>query len=135
MTVEMVEPGVLDKCSLRAMGLIDSSRPASRCTSRCTGLSSDSMSEPIDITLPKMPDCWESCGNCAGEAILVTEVLVEPGEWVWCDDPLIMIESDKTLIDIPAPKSGRVVELLVEEGQEVEVGDLLLRLDPGASPP
>lgn len=93
------------------------------------------MTASVPITLPQMPDCWESCGNCAGEAIRVTELLVREGEWVWCNDPLLMIESDKTLLDIPAPQSGKVVELLVEEGDEIEVGQLLLRLDTGAPRP
>ena len=37
------------------------------------------------------------------------------------EDPLITLESDKATMDVPAPTSGAVTELLVKVGDEVEV--------------
>jgi acetyl-CoA carboxylase biotin carboxyl carrier protein len=41
-------------------------------------------------------------------------------------DPLIIIEAMKTMNQIPAPRSGTVVQILIEDGQPVEYGAPLL---------
>jgi acetyl-CoA carboxylase biotin carboxyl carrier protein len=40
-------------------------------------------------------------------------------------DPLIIIEAMKTMNQIPAPRSGTVLQILVEDGQPVEYGEPL----------
>jgi dihydrolipoamide dehydrogenase len=59
----------------------------------------------------------------------VIEVLVSPGDTVAAEDPLIVLESDKASMDVPAPQSGTVVELLVEVGDKVSKGTPILTLD------
>jgi 2-oxoglutarate dehydrogenase E2 component (dihydrolipoamide succinyltransferase) len=56
------------------------------------------------------------------------------GDWVEADETICEISTDKIDTDVPAPASGRVVELLVEEGQTVAVGTLLARIATDASP-
>jgi pyruvate/2-oxoglutarate dehydrogenase complex dihydrolipoamide acyltransferase (E2) component len=56
------------------------------------------------------------------------------GDWVEADEPIVEISTDKVETEIPAPSSGRVVEILVEPGQTVEVGVVLARIDGGARP-
>jgi acetyl-CoA carboxylase biotin carboxyl carrier protein len=41
-------------------------------------------------------------------------------------DPLVIIEAMKTMNQIPAPRSGTVMQILVEDGQPVEYGEPLL---------
>jgi acetyl-CoA carboxylase biotin carboxyl carrier protein len=41
-------------------------------------------------------------------------------------DPLVIIEAMKTMNQIPAPRSGTVLQILVEDGQPVEYGEPLL---------
>ena len=66
----------------------------------------------------------------------VTEATVaswykQPGEAVNADEPLVELETDKVTVEVPAPTSGTVAEILVKEGETVEVGTLLGMLGEG----
>lgn len=77
-----------------------------------------------------MPECWESCGACSAEAVLVCDIHVAPGGWVDRDAPMIPLETDKTTLDIPAPRSGRVTTPHIGIGDPVTEGTLILTLEP-----
>jgi acetyl-CoA carboxylase biotin carboxyl carrier protein len=51
---------------------------------------------------------------------------VDIGSQVKAGDPLVIIEAMKTMNQIPAPRSGTVLQILVEDGQPVEYGEPLL---------
>ena len=51
---------------------------------------------------------------------------VEVGDTVRQGDTLMIIEAMKTMNQIPAPRSGKVAKILVEDGQPVEFGEPLL---------
>ncbi len=70
------------------------------------------------------------------ENVDVIEIYVSPGDVVNADDPIIVLESEKASMDIPTPKGGKVVSVLVKEGDTVSEGDAVLELetDAGASP-
>jgi pyruvate dehydrogenase E2 component (dihydrolipoamide acetyltransferase) len=92
----------------------------------------DKTAAVVDVRLPGLPDCWDSCGNCSDGELTVVEVLVAPGDEVGPDDPVLVLETDKTTLDIPADRAGRVIELQVAVGDRVSEGQLLLRLIPAA---
>jgi acetyl-CoA carboxylase biotin carboxyl carrier protein len=54
---------------------------------------------------------------------------VEVGSQVKAGEPLIIIEAMKTMNQIPAPRSGTVVQILVEDGQPVEYGEPLMIIE------
>ena len=58
--------------------------------------------------------------------------LVQVGDEVKEDDPILEISTDKVDTEVPSPFTGQVISLLVKEGETVEVGASLLELD-GAS--
>jgi pyruvate dehydrogenase E2 component (dihydrolipoamide acetyltransferase) len=80
----------------------------------------------------KLPDLGE--GVREGE---IARWLVEVGQEVAEDDPLVEIQTDKTTVEIPSPAGGRVGEILVAEGEVVPVGTPLVVIgsDTGASEP
>jgi len=51
---------------------------------------------------------------------------VDVGSQVKAGDPLLIIEAMKTMNQIPSPRSGTVVQVLVEDGQPVEYGQPLM---------
>ena len=59
----------------------------------------------------------------------IIEILVNHGDQINVDDPLITVESDKASMDIPTNVSGTVVELKVSVGDKVSEGSKLLTLD------
>jgi acetyl-CoA carboxylase biotin carboxyl carrier protein len=53
------------------------------------------------------------------------EPFVKVGDTVTAGQTLMIVEAMKTMNPIPAPKAGRVLEILVEDGQPVEFGEPL----------
>ncbi|MSP43728.1 MAG: 2-oxoglutarate dehydrogenase complex dihydrolipoyllysine-residue succinyltransferase [Alphaproteobacteria bacterium] len=67
----------------------------------------------------------------------VTEATVakwfrQPGEPVNADDPLCALETDKVTLEVPAPANGALEQILVQEGETVEVGTILASFVAGA---
>ena len=79
----------------------------------------------------KMPKLGESVTTGT-----VTRWLVAPGDTVDFDDPLLEVSTDKVDSEIPSPFSGVLLEIMVPEGETVDVGADLARIgEPGAEAP
>jgi pyruvate dehydrogenase E2 component (dihydrolipoamide acetyltransferase) len=74
----------------------------------------------------KLPDLGE--GVAEGE---IARWLVEVGQHIEEDDPLVEINTDKTTVEIPSPASGTVARILVAEGELVPVGTPLVHIGDG----
>lgn len=83
----------------------------------------------IEIRMPKYPECWSTCGQCAAGDIFVLEVFVQPGDHLDADDNIISIETGKVALDIPCPWPGTVAGVFVEVGDKPSEGELLITLD------
>lgn len=72
-----------------------------------------------------------------GESITEVEIaewLVSTGDYVEKDQEIAEIDSDKATLALPSEESG-VIELLVEDGEVVQVGQVIARVDTSASAP
>ena len=78
----------------------------------------------------KLPDLGE--GLTEGE---VARWLVEEGQDIAEDDPLVEIQTDKTTVEIPSPAAGKVARILVREGEVVPVGTVLVVIGDDAAAP
>ncbi len=54
------------------------------------------------------------------------------GEAVTADEPLVELETDKVTVEVPAPASGRLESIAVDEGETVAVGTVLGQVGSGA---
>jgi len=77
----------------------------------------------------RLPDLGE--GLTEGE---IARWLVEEGEEIAEDAPLVEIQTDKTTVEIPSPAAGRVAKILVAEGDVVPVGTVLVVIGDGELP-
>ncbi|MEC9483007.1 MAG: biotin/lipoyl-containing protein, partial [Halomonas sp.] len=59
----------------------------------------------------------------------IIEIAVSEGDVIAPEDTMITLESDKASMDVPAPKGGKVVKILVKEGDTVSEGDDILELE------
>lgn len=57
--------------------------------------------------------------------VAVVEVYVSVGDEIEAEAPLISLESDKAVMDVPSPVSGKITELKVAEGDTVNTGDVI----------
>jgi pyruvate dehydrogenase E2 component (dihydrolipoamide acetyltransferase) len=81
----------------------------------------------IDVVMPQM-------GVSVSEGT-ITRWLKQPGEAVAQDEPLLEISTDKVDTEVPSPGGGVLHEILVQEGETVEVGTRLAVIAPeGAAP-
>lgn len=87
------------------------------------------MSTRREIRMPKFPECWESCGNCAQGDIFILEVFVQPGDQIERDDNILTLETGKVALDIPSPYTGRVLEVFITAGDHIDQGALLMILE------
>jgi pyruvate dehydrogenase E2 component (dihydrolipoyllysine-residue acetyltransferase) len=78
----------------------------------------------------KLPDLGE--GLTEGE---IARWLVEEGQDIAEDDPLVEIATDKTTVEIPSPAGGTVSRILVGEGEVVPVGTVLVVIGGDAAAP
>ena len=79
----------------------------------------------MDIKVPAM-------GESVTEGTLANW-LVKPGQAVKQDDPIAEIETDKVAIEVPAPAAGVITEHLVKEGETVQIGKIIAKLQEGAT--
>jgi pyruvate/2-oxoglutarate dehydrogenase complex dihydrolipoamide acyltransferase (E2) component len=87
------------------------------------------LTRPVEIRMPKFPECWETCGNCGSGDVYVIEVHAKPGDLLRADDNLITLETGKVALDIPTPHAGRVVDIRVVEGDRLAEGDLIALIE------
>ncbi|ADG90020.1 dihydrolipoamide acetyltransferase family protein [Thermobispora bispora] len=77
----------------------------------------------------KLPD--------VGEGLTEAEIVkwhVAPGDTVTVNQTIVEIETAKAVVELPCPFEGKVAELLVAEGQTVEVGTPIISVRTGDAP-
>ena len=71
-----------------------------------------------------LPDLGEGI-----EGAEISEVAVDFGDTVTTEDTILVLESDKASMEIPAEVNGTVIEILVAPGDEVKTGQLLIKVE------
>jgi 2-oxoglutarate dehydrogenase E2 component (dihydrolipoamide succinyltransferase) len=79
----------------------------------------------MDVTMPQL-------GETVTEGT-ITRWLKQVGEHIDADEPLFEVSTDKVDSEVPAPSAGYLTEILVPEGETVEVGTRLAVVSEGAS--
>jgi pyruvate/2-oxoglutarate dehydrogenase complex dihydrolipoamide acyltransferase (E2) component len=80
-----------------------------------------------DVVMPQM-------GVSVSEGT-ITKWLKQPGETIARDEPLLEISTDKVDTEVPSPAEGILTEIVVPEGETVEVGTVLARIGPAGAAP
>jgi len=78
------------------------------------------MSKIVNVEVPDIGDFTD---------VDIIEVLVNKGDIIAKEDPLITLESDKASIEIPSPSAGTVKEVLVKVNDKVNQGSPILTLE------
>jgi 2-oxoglutarate dehydrogenase E2 component (dihydrolipoamide succinyltransferase) len=78
----------------------------------------------IDVKVPVLPESVE-------DATIATWHK-KPGDSIRRDENLVDLETDKVVLEVPAPADGKVLELKADEGDTVHSGDLIAVIEEGA---
>ena len=84
------------------------------------------MTKIVEVAVPDIGDY---------KNVPVIELLVKPGDSIAKDDSLIVLESDKATMEIPAPIAGTVKDLRLKVGDKVSAGATILSLSVDAEAP
>jgi len=82
---------------------------------------------PIELKIPVV-----------GESITevqISEWLKAEGDTVQKDEPVAVIDSEKTTFELAAPESGTLAKILHKVGDTVNVGEVVAQIEPGGAPP
>jgi pyruvate dehydrogenase E2 component (dihydrolipoamide acetyltransferase) len=75
----------------------------------------------LEITVPEVSEGIE-----AGTVVTIS---VAVGDQVEADQTLLELETDKAVVAIPSPQAGKISEIKVNEGDQVEVGAVIMVMD------
>ena len=79
----------------------------------------------IDINVPTL-------GESVSDAT-IARWIKKAGDAVAADEPIVELETDKVTLEVPSPVAGKLGEIIAAEGETVEVGALLARVEEGAA--
>ena len=74
-----------------------------------------------EVCLPEVGENIES-----GE---VVKVKVSVGEEIELDQPIVEVETDKAIFEVPSTEAGKVTEILVKEGDEIKVNGVIIKVE------
>src|SRR3989304_4732722 len=85
---------------------------------------------PLVLAMPNLTDILLPAEQTEGTTNVVGKWFKRVGDAVALNEPLLEITTDKVTVEIPAPADGVLVEILKQEGAEVEPGSVLGRIGP-----
>src|SRR5439155_25635770 len=77
----------------------------------------------------KLPELGENIHQ--GDLV---RLMVAPGATVSEGEPVMELETDKAVVEVPSSVSGTVKEVLVKQGEKIKVGQVIFTVDNGARP-
>jgi 2-oxoglutarate dehydrogenase E2 component (dihydrolipoamide succinyltransferase) len=80
---------------------------------------------PVELVVPSV-----------GESITEVEIgdwLRHPGDVVNQDDPVVVIETEKVTVELPAPVAGKITTMLKQKGEKASVGDVIGYMEPNGT--
>jgi pyruvate dehydrogenase E2 component (dihydrolipoamide acetyltransferase) len=92
---------------------------------------------PVAVPAPAVSSASEfrlpELGENIDQGDLV-RLMISPGSKVSEGQPVMELETDKAVVEVPSSVTGTVKEIRVKEGQKVKVGQVLFTLEGGAQP-
>ena len=91
---------------------------------------------PVAATAPTASAVVEvNVPDIGSDEVNVTEIMVKVGDNVEVDQSIINVEGDKASMEVPAPIAGVVKEILINVGDKVSTGKLIMKFETASSAP
>jgi pyruvate dehydrogenase E2 component (dihydrolipoamide acetyltransferase) len=107
-----------------------SAAPASTAPALGTSASAATTSETAGPTEFRLPELGENISQ--GDLV---HLMISPGTKVSEGQPVMELETDKAVIEVPSSISGVVKEVRVKQGEKIKVGQVIFTLEGAAAPP
>ncbi|MBX2803766.1 MAG: 2-oxoglutarate dehydrogenase complex dihydrolipoyllysine-residue succinyltransferase [Myxococcales bacterium] len=80
----------------------------------------------VDVTIPQIGESINT--------VFIARWIKKPGDVVSSGESIVELDSDKASMEVPSPSGGVITETLAAEGDEVEIGSIVARIDESATP-
>ena len=91
---------------------------------------------PVAATAPTASTIVEvNVPDIGSDEVNVTEIMVKVGDSVEVDQSIINVEGDKASMEVPAPIAGVVKEILINVGDKVSTGKLIMKFETASAAP
>lgn len=111
-------------------GEIKETKEANATSSQAPSMAASNQSQPTSTSA----EATYTLPDLGVDTAEISEWLVKEGDTVTAEQPLVLVESDKASVEVPAPVSGKIVKFLVNAGDTVTNGqDFIVMASQAAS--
>jgi len=95
---------------------------------KATTAQSSVPTETAEVAEFKLPELGENVHQ--GDLV---RLMVSPGTRISAGQPVMELETDKAVVEVPSSVTGTVNEVMVKQGEKIKVGQVIFTLEPGAT--
>ncbi|KKZ58867.1 pyruvate dehydrogenase complex dihydrolipoyllysine-residue acetyltransferase [Haemophilus haemolyticus] len=136
MEVPAPEAGVVKEVLVKVGDKVTTGTPMLVLEAAGAAPAAEAPAAPVAATAPTASAVIEvNVPDIGSDEVNVTEIMVKVGDSVEVDQSIINVEGDKASMEVPAPIAGVVKEILINVGDKVSTGKLIMKFETASSAP
>ena len=136
MEVPAPEAGVVKEVLVKVGDKVTTGTPMLVLEAAGTAPATEAPAAPVAATAPTASAVVEvNVPDIGSDEVNVTEIMVKVGDSVEVDQSIINVEGDKASMEVPAPIAGVVKEILINVGDKVSTGKLIMKFETASAAP
>ena len=136
MEVPAPEAGVVKEVLVKVGDKVTTGTPMLVLEAAGTAPATEAPAAPVAATAPTASAVVEvNVPDIGSDEVNVTEIMVKVGDSVEVDQSIINVEGDKASMEVPAPIAGVVKEILINVGDKVSTGKLIMKFETASATP
>ena len=136
MEVPAPEAGVVKEVLVKVGDKVTTGTPMLVLEAAGAAPAAEAPAAPVATTAPTASAVVEvNVPDIGSDEVNVTEIMVKVGDSVEVDQSIINVEGDKASMEVPAPIAGVVKEILINVGDKVSTGKLIMKFETASAAP
>ena len=136
MEVPAPEAGVVKEVLVKVGDKVTTGTPMLVLEAAGAAPAAEAPTAPVAATAPTASAVVEvNVPDIGSDEVNVTEIMVKVGDSVEVDQSIINVEGDKASMEVPAPIAGVVKEILINVGDKVSTGKLIMKFETASTAP
>jgi len=136
MEVPAPEAGVVKEVLVKVGDKVTTGTPMLVLEAAGAAPAAEAPAAPVVATAPTASAVVEvNVPDIGSDEVNVTEIMVKVGDSVEIDQSIINVEGDKASMEVPAPIAGVVKEILINVGDKVSTGKLIMKFETASAAP
>ena len=136
MEVPAPEAGVVKEVLVKVGDKVTTGTPMLVLEATGAAPAAEAPAAPVATTAPTASAVVEvNVPDIGSDEVNVTEIMVKVGDSVEVDQSIINVEGDKASMEVPAPIAGVVKEILINVGDKVSTGKLIMKFETASAAP